>query len=127
MSSLLILRMVNEDIERFRRNPELLIEALNDLLTTNPEALIRALMNRPEILTRLMALTASLPLIMPAMLLRILAALVIPPGHYGDLDALRARISEVERRLDEVESRMVRREDLESLIRDLLSKYGVKG
>ena len=119
--------MVNEDIERFRRNPELLIETLNDLLTTNPEALIRALMNRPEILTRLMVLTASLPLIMPAMLLRILTVLVIPPEHYGDLDALRARISEVERRLDEVESRMVRREDLESLIRDLLSKYGVKG
>ena len=119
--------MVNEDIEKFRRNPELLVEALNDLLITNPEALVRALMNRPEILTRLMALTASLPLIMPAMLLRILAALVISPGHYGDMDALRTRISEVERRLDEIESRMVRREDLESLIRDLLSKYGVKG
>lgn len=31
----------NEDIERLRKNPDLLIEALNELLITSPEALIR--------------------------------------------------------------------------------------
>ncbi|WP_243675879.1 hypothetical protein [Vulcanisaeta distributa] len=84
-------------------------------------------MNRPEILIRLMALTASLPLVLPAMLLRILTALVIPTGGYGDLDALRARISDVEKRLDDIESRMIKREDLEILIKELISKYGIKG
>ncbi|WP_054842006.1 hypothetical protein [Vulcanisaeta distributa] len=119
--------MANEDIERLKKNPELLIDALNDLLVTNPEALVRALMNRPETLIRLIALTASLPLAVPAMLLRILTALAIPPGHYGDVDALRSRINDVERRLDEIESKMIKREDLESLIKELISKYGIKG
>ncbi|ADN49960.1 hypothetical protein [Vulcanisaeta distributa] len=119
--------MVSEDVERLKRNPEILIEALNELLTTNPEALIRALMNRPETLIRLVALTASLPLVIPTMLLRILAALANPLGSPGDMDALRARISDVERRLDDIESKMVKREDLESLIKELISKYGVKG
>ncbi len=50
MHALIMLRMVSEDVERLKRNPEILIEALNELLTTNPEALIRALMNRPETL-----------------------------------------------------------------------------
>ena len=118
--------MSSEDIERFRRNPELLIEALNDLLTTNPEALIRALMNRPETLIRFMTLTVSLPLVIPTMLLRILTALIIPPGGYGDADALRARIADVEKRLDEIEGKMVKREDLEALIKELINKYGVK-
>ncbi|MGC9180837.1 MAG: hypothetical protein ACP5GZ_11650 [Vulcanisaeta sp.] len=119
--------MSSEDVRRFRENPEVLIEALNDLLMTNPEALIRALMNRPETLIRFMTLTASLPLVIPTMLLRILAALVIPPGSYGDADALRARIGDVERRLDEIEGKMVKREDLEALIKELISKYGIKG
>ncbi len=70
----------NEDIERLRKNPDLLIEALNELLITSPEALIRALINRPETLARLMVLMASLPLAIPAILLRILAALAIPPA-----------------------------------------------
>ncbi len=74
-----------------------------------------------------MALTASLPLVIPTMLLRILTALAIPPGSPGDMDVLRARISDVERRLDDIESKMVKREDLESLIKELISKYGVKG
>lgn len=114
MHALIMLHMVSEDVERLKRNPEILIEALNELLTTNPEALIRALMNRPETLIRLVALTASLPLVIPTMLLRILTALAIPPGSPGDMDALRARISDVERRLDDIESKMVKREDLES-------------
>lgn len=42
--------MSSEEIKRsIRENPEILIDALNDALTTNPDALLRALMNRPEV------------------------------------------------------------------------------
>ena len=119
--------MVNEDIERFRKNPELLIEALNDLLATNPEVLLRALLNRPETLIRLLVLAASLPLALPAVLLRVFASLAAPSSCCSDLDALRARISEVEGRLNDLEGRILRREDLEALVKDILSKYGIKG
>lgn len=119
--------MSSEDIRRsIRENPQILIDALNDALTTNPDALLRALMNRPEVLIRILLLTASLSFVIPTMLLRLLTALVLPVGQYGDVDALRARINDVERRLDDLKSEMIKKEELESLIRELISKYGVK-
>ncbi|BDR91111.1 hypothetical protein [Vulcanisaeta souniana] len=119
--------MSSEEIKRsIRENPEILIDALNDALTTNPDALLRALMNRPEVLIRVLLLTASLPLVIPTILLRLLTALVLPMGQYGDVDALRARINDVEKRLGELESKIITKGEVEMLFKELISKYGVK-
>ncbi len=73
-----------------------------------------------------MTLTDSLSLVIPTMLLRLLAAFIIPPGSYGDADALITRISDVEKRLDEIEGKMIKREDLEALVKELINKYGIR-
>ena len=128
MAELLIECMDTEDVRRrIRENPELLIDALNDILLTDPNVLIRALVNRPDTLLRLLMLITVVPLAIPTVLLRLFLAPALSLGSCGDLDAIRARISEVERRISEMENSIVRKNELESLVKGLLDKYGIKG
>jgi len=108
-----------------RERPDLLVSALGDVLTSNPEGLVKALINRPEVLLRLMAVVVALPAVLPTLILRLLLLPGLSMGSCGDIDALRSRISEVERKVAELEGGFVRREELERVVRELLSKYGV--
>ncbi|MFP3216953.1 MAG: hypothetical protein RXP99_06640 [Vulcanisaeta sp.] len=104
--------------EEFRRvareRPDLLVSALGDALTSNPEGLIAALMRRPDVLLRFAAIIAALPAVLPTLILRLLTP-GLSIGTCGDIDAIRSRVSEVERRVAEVED----------LVKKLLSNYGV--
>jgi hypothetical protein len=117
------------DEEEFRKmareRPDLLVSVLGDVLASNPEGLVRALVNRPEVLLRLMAAVAALPAVLPTLILRLLLLPGLSIGTCGDIDALRSRVSEVERRVAELEGGFVRRDELERVVRELLSKYGV--
>jgi hypothetical protein len=69
------------DEEEFRKmareRPDLLVSVLGDVLASNPEGLVRALVNRPEVLLRLTVTMAALPAVLPTLILRLYYCLAI--------------------------------------------------